>query len=254
MAKIRPVPLWDGAGLKLVLDAPKANVLDAEMMAEIRGHLRTTVPGTPGLKLIVFEGEGSHFCFGASVKEHQREQAAQMLAGFHGMFLDLIELAVPTAAVVRGQCLGGGMELAIFCHWIFASPSARFGQPEIQLGVFPPPASVILPLKLGQAAADHLCLSGESWTAEQARAAGLVHEVADDPMVALDAFFDKHLKPKSASSLRMATRAVRNGFHQTLRQQLPALERLYVDELMATHDANEGIAAFLEKRSPVWDK
>jgi cyclohexa-1,5-dienecarbonyl-CoA hydratase len=209
---------------------------------------------TPGLKLLVFEGEGPHFCFGASVQEHRREQAADMLKGFHGMFLQLVDLAVPTAAVVRGQCLGGGMELAIFCQWIFAAPTAKFGQPEIQLGVFPPPASVILPLKLGQAAADHLCLSGESWTAEQARAAGLVHEVAEDPMAALDAFFDKHLKPKSPSSLRMAVRAARLGFHQALREKLPALERLYVDELMATHDANEGIAAFLEKRPPVWDK
>jgi cyclohexa-1,5-dienecarbonyl-CoA hydratase len=253
MAKIRPERLWDGAGLKLVLDAPKANVLDAEMMSAIREQLDTTVAGMPGLKLLVFEGAGTHFCFGASVQEHQRDQAAQMLAGFHGMFLKLVDRAVPTAAVVRGQCLGGGMELAIFCNWIFASPSARFGQPEIQLGVFPPPASVILPLKLGQAAADHLCLSGESWTAEQALARGLVHEVAEDPMAALDAFFAKHLAPKSASSLRMATRAARMAFNEALRKQLPALERLYVDELMATHDANEGIAAFLEKRPAVWD-
>lgn len=251
MAKIRPEILWDGAGLKLVLDTPKANILDAAMMAEIHEHL-STLRSKPDVKLLVFEGEGDHFCFGASVQEHQKDQAAGMLKSFHGMFLELVKLAIPTAAVVRGQCLGGGMELAIFCNWIFAAPSARFGQPEIQLAVFPPPASVILPLKLGQPRADHLCLTGESWTAEQAQASGLVHEIADDPTAALDTFAQTHLLKKSASSLRMAVRASRCGFNAALEQQLPIVEKLYVEELMATHDANEGIAAFLEKRKPGW--
>ncbi len=251
MAKIRPETLWDGAGLKLVLDAPKANILDAAMMKEIVEHL-DDLSGRPEVKLLVFEGEGSHFCFGASVEEHQRDQAAGMLKSFHGMFLKLIDLDIPTAAVVRGQCLGGGMELAIYCNWIFASPSATFGQPEIMLAVFPPPASLILPLKVGQAAADHLCLSGASWSAEEAKAAGLVHEVAEDPAAALDELAKKYLLKKSASSLRFAQRAARTHFNEILRQKLPVVEKLYVDELMATHDANEGITSFLEKRKPEW--
>ena len=144
------------------------------------------------------------------------------------------------------------MELAIFCNWIFASTTARFGQPEIQLAVFPPPASVILPLKLGQGRADHLCLTGESWTAEQALETGLVQDVSEDPAAALDAFVQTHLLKKSASSLRMAVRAARCNFNAALRQQLPQVERLYIDELMSTHDANEGIGAFLEKRKPRW--
>jgi cyclohexa-1,5-dienecarbonyl-CoA hydratase len=251
MAKLRAETLWDGAGLKLVLDAPKANVLDAEMMAAIHEQL-DGLARTPDVKLLVFEGEGSHFCFGASVPEHVKAKAPAMLDAFHGMFLKMIDLAVPTAAVVRGQCLGGGMELAIFCNWIFASPEAKLGQPEIVLGVFPPPASLILPLKLGQARADHLCLTGESWTAAQAQAAGLVHEVADDPGAALDAFALKHILPKSAASLRMGVRAARAAFNQTLRTMLPVVQRLYVEDLMETADANEGIGAFLEKRKPVW--
>lgn len=251
MAKLRRETLWDGAGLKLVLDSPKANILDSEMMSEIREQLGQAAQST-GLKLIVFEGEGDHFCFGASVQEHQRDQAAMMLTAFHGMFLEMIDLAIPTAAVVRGQCLGGGMELALFCNWIFASPDAHFGQPEIQLAVFPPPASLILPLKVGQARADHLCLTGESWTVEQAHGAGLVHEVADDPMAALDAFAQKHLLKKSPTSLRFAVRAARTQFNEVLRTKLPEVERLYVGELMQSHDANEGITAFLEKRKPTW--
>ncbi len=251
MSKVRGEKLWDGAGLKLVLDAPKANVLDGEMMAGIHEQLAALV-NAPEVKLLVFEGEGSHFCFGASVAEHVKEEAPAMLASFHGLFLKMIDLALPTAAVVRGQCLGGGMELAIFCNWIFASPEAKLGQPEIMLGVFPPPASLILPLKLGQARADHLCLTGESWTADQARDAGLVHEVAEDPAAALEAFAQKHILPKSAASLRMAVRAARLGFNQSLREKFPEIERLYLEELMETADANEGIASFIEKRKPQW--
>lgn len=251
MAKIRPETLWDGAGLKLVLDAPKANILDGEMMTEIRGHL-AEAKSNADLKLIAFEGEGPNFCFGASVGEHKKAQAAEMLAVFHGMFLDMIELAIPTAAIVRGQCLGGGMELAIFCNWIFASPEAKFGQPEIQLAVFPPPASLILPLKLGQAEADHLCLTGESYAAEMMKELGLVHEIAEDPWAAFDTFAQKKLVKKSASSLRFANRAVRTHFNEILKKKLPVVEQLYLAELMESHDANEGINAFLEKRKPTF--
>jgi cyclohexa-1,5-dienecarbonyl-CoA hydratase len=251
MSKVRVESLWEGAGLKLVLNAPKANVLDAEMMGELHAQL-DGLAARPEVKLLIFEGEGPHFCFGASVPEHVKEKAPAMLDGFHGLFLKMIDLAVPTAAVVRGQCLGGGMELAIFCNWVFAAPNAKLGQPEIMLGVFPPPASLILPLKVGQARADHLCLTGESWTADQARDAGLVHEVAEDPAVALDTFAQKNILPKSASSLRMGVRAARIVFNQTLREQLPVIQKLYVEELMETADANEGIGSFLEKRKPTW--
>ena len=175
-----------------------------------------------------------------------------MLEAFHGMFLDMVDLAIPTAAVVRGQCLGGGAELALFCNWIFASPNAKFGQPEIQLGVFPPPASIILPLKLGQVWADHACLTGMSFAAEAAAEVGLIYDVSEDPWAALEALATEHLLPKSASSLRFAVRAARTHFNQVFRAGIAEVQRLYLDELMASHDANEGIEAFLEKRKPVW--
>jgi cyclohexa-1,5-dienecarbonyl-CoA hydratase len=120
------------------------------------------------LKLILFTGEGKHFSFGASVQEHTKENAAMMLRAFHDVFYRLVELSIPTMALVKGQCLGGGMELAIFCNIIVADQSAVFGQPEIVLGVFPPPASVILPRKVGQAHADAIVLSGQSIDASEA--------------------------------------------------------------------------------------
>lgn len=251
MGTILTETLWDGAGRKVLLNAPKANVLDAEMMGQIRREL-DRLRGEPGVKLLVFEGAGPHFSFGASVEEHTRDRAGAMLEAFHGLFLAMVDLGIPTAAVVRGQCLGGGAELAIFCNFIFASPDAKLGQPEIQLGVFPPPASLILPRKVGQAAADELCLTGAPVSAERARELGLVTEVAEDPAAACAAFAEKHLLPKSAASLRMAVRAARLEFNEALRRGLPAVQRLYIEELMATADANEGIGSFLEKRKPVW--
>jgi cyclohexa-1,5-dienecarbonyl-CoA hydratase len=251
MGKIRAESLWSGAGRKVVLDAPKANVLDAEMMGQIHAEL-DALRQAPSVKLLVFEGAGPHFSFGASVEEHTKDRAGAMLESFHGLFLKMIDLAIPTAAVVRGQCLGGGMELAIFCNWIFAAPDAKLGQPEIQLGVLPPPASLILPRKVGQAAADELCLTGASVSAERARDLGLVTEVADDPAAACAAFAEKHILPKSASSLRMAVRAARLEMNEALRRGLPVVQMLYLAELMETEDANEGIGSFLEKRKPVW--
>jgi cyclohexa-1,5-dienecarbonyl-CoA hydratase len=241
----------DGALLHIALNAPKANVLDSAMLAGIEAALDAH-GDDPRLALIAFEGTGKHFSFGASVEEHQADQAAAMLERFHGLFRRLGELSVPTAAVVRGQCLGGGLELASYCTWIFAHDGARFGQPEIKLAVFPPMASVLLPWRVGGGAAADLCVSGRSIDAAAALRIGLVQHVSQDPAAALEAFFAEHLAPLSPSSVRFTERAVRLSLHRALERDLPDIERLYLDELMKTHDANEGIASFLEKRDPVY--
>ncbi|MBM4321184.1 MAG: hypothetical protein FJ125_14845, partial [Deltaproteobacteria bacterium] len=174
---------------------------------------------------------------------------------FHGMFFRMIDLAIPTAALVRGQCLGGGMELAIFCNFLFAESTAVFGQPEIKLGVLPPPASVILPLKVGQANADLLTLTGATITAERAYQLGLVTHLVpegEDGWAQLSGWAAGAIVPLSGASLRRAGAAVRGRFDEELRGRLKQVERLYLDDLMATHDANEGIASFLEKRKPCW--
>ncbi|MDH4064397.1 MAG: enoyl-CoA hydratase-related protein, partial [Acidobacteriota bacterium] len=196
---------------------------------------------------------GAHFSFGASVPEHLPPTVASMLPRFHGSLLAMLDSAVPVLAAVRGQCLGGGMEVVMLCHRVFAARDARLGQPEIVLGVFAPVASMVLADRVGRGAADQLCLSGRSVTADEALAIGLVDEVLDDdPAEAALAWARTHLLPKSASSLRYAVRASRAELRARLAAELPAIERLYLDGLMSTADATEGLTAFVERRPAVW--
>ena len=176
-----------------------------------------------------------------------------MLDRFHALFRLLAKRAIPTAAIVRGRCLGGGLELASYCTWLVASPDARLGQPEIKLAVFPPMASLILPWRIGAGHALDLCVSGRTITAEEALRMGLVTAVANDPRGWFEDFFEAHLAKGSAASLRFAERAVRDALTVALETRLPALERLYLDELMKTRDANEGIRAFMAKEHPVYE-
>ncbi len=245
---------FDGAVFKIILNAPKANVLEASMLDEILSAIGS-LAGKNHLKLLVFEGAGKHFSFGASVPEHTKDKAPMMLKAFHAMFYALVKLAVPTMAIVRGQCLGGGMELALFCNFIVADRTASFGQPEIMLAVFPPPASVMLWQKVGQAWSDDLILTGRSIDGAEAYRIGLVNLLADEAEDAWDVaiqWIQTHILPKSASSLRIANRAARMSFFQSITENLPIMEAMYLDQLMETHDANEGINAFLEKRKPEW--
>lgn len=246
---------FDGQVVKITLNDPPGNVLDAMMMAELQATL-DGLAAQPNVKLIHFTGAGDHFCFGASVGEHTRENAPAMLKAFHQLFYTLMDLAIPTVASLSGQCLGGGMELAIMCNVLFADETARMGQPEIILGVFAPPASAILPMKIGQNAADEILLTGASIKPATANDLGLVNGVYPDKAAmetGISGWIEKTVLPKSASSLRHAVKAVRLQFNATLRDALPTLEKAYTEDLMSTHDANEGIASFLEKRNPVWE-
>ena len=240
----------EGRVLELRLAAPPANVIDKEMIAELRAALEAN--DDPRLSAIVFAAEGPNFSFGASVEEHRAEKAAAMLHDFHGLFRKLAAMSVPTFAVVRGRCFGGGLELAAWCSFVFAHPEAELGQPEIKLAVFPPLASLLLPWRVGGGRALELCISGRSIRGTEAKAIGLVTEVGEDPAALASRFIEERISTCSASSLRFAERAVRGDLYGLLESRLPRLERSYLDDLMATEDANEGIAAFLEKRRPVW--
>lgn len=248
---VRREVLEQGAVWLLVLATPKANVLDAAKVEALRAALREA-RGEAGLKCVLIEGEGAHFSFGASVEEHLPGRYPAMLAAFHALFRELFEAAVPTVAVVRGQCLGGALELASFCTRVVASGDAKLGQPEIRLGVIAPVASVFLAERIGRPAAEDLCLSGRSVGADEAARIGLVDEVADDPRAAALAWFRANLAPLSASSLRLAQRALRLGLAERVERELARVEELYDRDLMRTEDAREGLAAFLEKRAPVW--
>jgi cyclohexa-1,5-dienecarbonyl-CoA hydratase len=240
-----------GHVLRITLASAPANILDAATMAEIVASVRHHKDDN--LKAIVFCADGKHFSFGASVEEHQKEQAGQMISSFHGMFKELLATAIPTIALVHGQCLGGAMELVSFCNFIIADSSAKFAQPEIQLAVLPPVAAAILPGIIGQTRADDLILTGRTIDAQTAHAWGLVHRLEKDLEAALQQFLESHILPKSASSLRHANRASRYEWYKNLPDRLDAMEKAYVQDLMNTDDANEGIGAFLEKRKPTWN-
>lgn len=237
---------------RIVLDQPKGNVLDLAMLTAIRARLAELSADPGPVKLIVFEGAGEHFSFGASVEEHMPGRVAELLPAFHGLFRDLEALGVPTAALVRGQCLGGAFELALWCGVIFCEPSARFGLPEVKLGVFPPLAAIALPWRVPGARATQVILSGDTYDAQGAEAWGFVDRCTSDAGKALLEWFDERLAGKSAVAVRMAWRASRWLLSRTLAIDLPELERLYLEELMAHRDPVEGLTAFLERRQPVW--
>jgi cyclohexa-1,5-dienecarbonyl-CoA hydratase len=159
----------------------------------------------------------------------------------------------PILVAARGQCLGGGLELALAGTLIFAARDAVFGQPEMKLGVFAPAASVLLPARIGQARAEDLLHSGRSVDAGTALAWGLVNGVGEDPeALALD-YFQKNLADKSAAALGFGVQAVRSEFAAAANKRLLMVERLYLEGLMRTHDAAEGLNAFLQKRNPKWE-
>ena len=232
---------------------PKGNIITDEMVRALRAGLES-VAQNPHLKLVTIEGAGNDFSFGASIPEHVPEQIAGVLPEMHALVEDLLDVPAVTAAIVRGRCLGGGFELALACDLIFCSTDATFGLPEIKLGVFPPAASVLLPLRVGTARALPAILTGESSPAAEWQTAGLVEVIAEarDLDAAVDRWFDRQLAGKSAVALRHAAAAARAVVRSQVRTLLPEAERLYLQELMQTHDAREGIDAFLSKRTPGW--
>lgn len=240
-----------GALLRLTLQHGKGNVLDMAAISALRQALRAARE-QPAVRAVLLCAAGKHFSFGASVEEHLPGKVGAMLPAFHALFRDLFASGKPLLCAVRGQCLGGGLELAAACQRVFAAPDARLGQPEVKLGVIAPVASLLLPRRVGQAAADDLLLTGRTVSGEEALRLRLVDELALDPEAAALAWFREHLLPLSAAALGHAVRAARHELERALEAGLAELERQYLDDLMHTHDAGEGIAAFLEKRTPRW--
>ncbi|HWP10846.1 MAG TPA: cyclohexa-1,5-dienecarbonyl-CoA hydratase [Ramlibacter sp.] len=241
----------DGALLRLSLARPKANLVDAAMIMALHGAL-IEYRKTKTLRGVLLDAQGPHFSFGASVEEHLPDQCAKMLGSLHALIVAMVEFPAPILVAVRGQCLGGGLEVALAGGPIFASPTAQFGQPEIKLGVFAPAASVLLPYRVTQPMAESLLLTGRSINATEAAASGLVQAIAEDPEAAALEWFEQHLQGRSAAALACALAATRGQMLRDVRKRLAEVEQLYLERLMRTHDANEGLAAFLAKRQPAW--
>ncbi len=249
-----PLHVWfdrDGTLLRLRLDRPKANIVDAEMISALNTTFAQHLDNA-GLAAVLLDAAGPHFSFGASVAEHMPDKCADMLKALHALVRQMLQSPVPILVAINGQCLGGGLEVATAGQRLFAAPTANLGQPEMQLGVFAPAASCLLPERMGQSRAEDLLFSGRSVSGKEALALGLVDEVADDPETAALAYFDTHLAAKSTSSLRLAVKAARLEFVDRIISKLDQVEALYLDDLMSTHDAVEGLEAFVAKRSAKW--
>jgi cyclohexa-1,5-dienecarbonyl-CoA hydratase len=237
---------------RLTLDRPPLNILTLEIIRRLAEALDTAAQ-LPRLKALVLAARGKAFCAGVDVADHTPERTGPMIREFCALFTRLRTLPAPTIAVVQGAALGGGAELAIACDLVLAATSARFGQPEIKLGVFPPVAAALFPHMIGYQQAARLLFSGETIPAGEAAQLGLVTCTAPDEE--LEAALERRLAPlrgMSAAALRMTKRALLYGADLGAARALPAIEDLYLQELMETADAREGVQAFIEKRSPIW--
>ena len=237
----------------LTINRPPLNVLDIPTMEEINAAL-DRVRDDAGVKLLVITGAGEKaFSAGVEVADHTPDKVERMIEVFHGIFRRLQTLPIPTLAAVNGAALGGGMELAIGCDLIVAAAGAKFGQPEIKLAVFPPVAAVLLPRLVPPARALELVLGGENILAEEAERIGLVNRVFAKATFRADvqAFVAPYLA-LSRAALVSTRKALRAAADQPFGAALAAAEAIYLNELMQTDDAKEGLAAFLDKRQPVW--
>jgi cyclohexa-1,5-dienecarbonyl-CoA hydratase len=239
---------------RITFARPPLNIFDIAMMREIGAALGECVDRRE-LVAIVFDAAADTRAFsaGVAIEEHVEETIYQMLESFHAIFRSLEQLAKPAIAIVDGAALGGGCELVAGCDIVIASERARFGQPEIKLGVFPPVACVLLPSIIGDKRARELILTGELISAGHAARLGLVNHVV--PVEQLQAKANEvlaKLREVSGVSLESTRRAIDLGRGRTLDAALAEVENIYLHELMKTEDANEGVKAFMEKRKPVW--
>ncbi len=259
----------DQSVLEIALNSPRGNVLSMAMMEEIAAAL-TTYRDVAPLKTVLLYARGKNFSYGASVAEHSRDQAPAMLNTFHDLVREIANYPIPIVAMVQGKCLGGAFEVVLCCHVVLAMRSAVFACPEIKLGVFPPVLAAIGHLRLGGALAERLLLTGAELHADPARQCGFVAHVdpdvdskttidgdigkaADPRQVALD-WIAEHFGERSGYALRQATKAARyaSGFRVQIEGALHAVEKQYIDEVLTSHDGNEGIDAFLQRRKPTW--
>ena len=238
---------------RITFARPPLNVFNIAMMREITAALSESARREIVAIVLAADKDCRAFSAGVAIEEHVQDTIYQMLDSFHAIFRQLEQIAKPVIALVDGAALGGGCEIVAACDVVIASDRSRFGMPEIKLGVFPPVATILLPLVIGEKRARELILTGEIIDAVEAGRLGLCNHVVPGA----------HLEPKllevtaklrelSGTSLEFARRAMDLGRGRTLDEALSEQENIYLHELMKTADANEGIKAFMEKRKPVW--
>jgi len=238
---------------RISINRPPLNILNVETLLELTLALERA-KNDPSVTVVTITGAGDRaFSAGVDIRDHLPEKVSSTLAVFNKVFYTMENLDKPTVAVVNGLALGGGCELAMACDMVIASENAQFGQPEITVGAIPPVAVVLLPRLIGRKKASELIMTGDVITATEARQMGLVNKVV--PAEKLDDATKElvtKLKEKSPMVLKLTHMSLRQAQDQNFKKELETVTDIYLNLLMRTEDAVEGLRAFLEKRKPQW--
>jgi cyclohexa-1,5-dienecarbonyl-CoA hydratase len=242
----------DGLVGRIVLRHPPLNVVDVVMMEELTQSL-AEIESRQDISVIVFSGEGKAFSAGVDVAAHTPDKVNEMLMKFHQVIRALVATKKVTIAAVHGHCLGGGAELAVVCDMVYTTESAQWGFPEIKLACYPPVACTALAALVGQKRAAELILTGRTIDGKEAAQIGLANRaVPESQMNGTVEECIGHLRGLSPAALAVAKKAFYAWDSMHFDKGLARAERIYLDELMTTEDAQEGIRAFMEKREPRW--
>lgn len=235
----------------ITLNRPPLNVLTIDMMEEMIKAFQWA--GKEPGNVVVIDAEGKAFSAGVDVADHTPDKVGLMIDVFDRLFLSMAALEKPIIGVVNGAALGGGYEVVLFCDMVIASEKARFGQPEIKVGVLPPIACYVLPRLLSWPQAMEVLLSGDTFTAAEAKEMGLINKVfpVDDFNQGVEKFLKKFTS-LSPIVLVLTKKAALAGERKSFAEGLKVIDHIYLQELMQTKDAMEGLQAFMEKRTPSW--
>ena len=242
----------DGGVARITLSRPEHNLLNEAFLREIADGI-SFAGDRPDVKLVVLDSACKVFCGGIDIGEYTSERVFQMLDAFHAAFAGMLEVGKPVICVVNGPAIGGGAELAAFGDLVIATPKARFAQPEISIGVFPPLASTILPFLVGPKRALEIVLTGEAITAERALELGIINRLV--PEAKLEQSLNELIERITAHSgpvLTMAKKAILGGMGLSLRDGMKNSMNIFLNELYRLEDSQEGLRALVEKRKPNW--
>lgn len=241
-----------GALARIELRHGPLNVIDIPMMEEL-ARVLADIERTSDVSIIVLSGAGKAFSAGVDVAAHTPDKVEEMLQKFHSVIRALVATKKVTIAVVHGHCLGGGAELAMVCDMVFTTESAQWGFPEIKLGCYPPVACTALAALVGPKRAAELILTGRTISGREVAEIGLASRaVSDEGLAGVVEECIAHLRDLSPAALAVAKKASYAWDSMHFDKGLARAEKIYLEDMMKTADAHEGIRAFMEKRTPRW--
>jgi cyclohexa-1,5-dienecarbonyl-CoA hydratase len=237
---------------RITMNHPPYNVLTVPMMTELAEAIES-LNGRGDVKCILLDSSQKMFSAGISLEDSRPERVFQTLDAFTRVFQAIGEISKPLIVVVNGQAIGAGSELVAFGDMIVATPNARFAQPEVKMGVFPPFAAIMLPQLIGPKKTYELVLTGQPMSAEEAQQFGLINKVV------AEADLEKTVNEVlgrigeiSAPVLEMTKKVIGSTLGLPFDEAIRRSHDIYLNQLMDLEDAQEGLRAVLEKRKPVW--